>query len=241
MNRREFIVGSIILAFSSSILSETKKHRKIDIYIDESGDVGTRRSFVIGALVVESDYDYQRISNIRKNSGFKQILKYSSSNKFKKNLSAPLIDEFFSNRKMRFRAIAFPETVNVTWPSRKRLRTELYNHNYVNFVDFSIAPNVEVNLYLERRAQSGEDRYLKDFMEKRLKNVKISFIKEKESDLLQLSDLFTGSIFGEINSVRNRTKKSIISHLKAVMNTTSLSEDIDYDDGKFKLDIRNKV
>jgi hypothetical protein len=58
---------------------------------------------------------------------------------------------------------------------------------------------------------------------------------------LQLSDLLTGSIYGELTNVQDKVKLSIINNLKLVMKVNGFSKNINHQKDKFKLEIKTWV
>lgn len=241
MDRRQFITGLVALTLSTRINSKSKQKKSFDVYIDESGDIGSQQPFVIGALLVESSYDYNKIKTIRKNTHFSQILNYTSSNKYKTKFSEPLLREFFSCSELNFFAMAFPKEINEKWSSEKKLRSVLYHRNYWNVLNRKGLSGVEINIYLERRTLTGEDEFLKNSIEKEFKSVRVKFIKDYESDCMQLCDLMTGSIYGYMNKVHDKTKISIINTLRSTMQRAELSKSFSFRKGKFELDVRRNI
>lgn len=135
MNRRDFIVNTILLTMATSIDAKVNINKTFDIYIDESGNMGDPYNpFVIGALMIDSSYKHETLNQIQKASGFNLHMCYKSSNKYKLDLVSPLLQEFFVSDKMRFSALVFPNNINEEWPSEKKHRLLLYKHNYKNLV-----------------------------------------------------------------------------------------------------------
>lgn len=241
MERREFITGLVALMIASKLSANTKNIKKFDIYIDESGDVGTDQPFVIGALIVDSGYDYKRMERIRETSNYRPTLNYNSSNKYKINLVRPLIDEFFETANLTYSALAFPSKVNKSWPTDKRHRTTLYQHNYFNLLKSINLSSLELNIHMEKRTLTGEDRFLKSSLEKRFDNLKVNFIRDIDSISMQFCDLITGSLYGEMNKTSDKVKVEILNVFASKIKPLKLRESFDFNKGKFSLDVRGRI
>ena len=50
------------------------------------------------------------------------------------------------------------------------------------------------------------------------------FVKKKERDCLQLSDLFTGSIYGELIGAENKIKLEIMADIKKHLKVNTIAE-----------------
>lgn len=210
------------MILSTVLSAKNNQGKHYNLYIDESGNIGIKEPFVIGALLIDSSYNYRKITLLRTTTKFKLVLRYKSSNKFKLNFAIPLISEFFHEHKMSYSALIFPTSLNQTWESEKKIRSVIYHHNYNSLIKQLVKRNVHINLYLEKRSTTAEDLYLKLFLEKKFENIKIFFIKKKNNDLLQLTDVLTGSIYGDIRNTKDKTKQKIIHTLKTYLKVKNL-------------------
>jgi hypothetical protein len=241
MNRRIFLISSISFLLTQSAWGKNVSSKTLDVYIDESGKKGSVTPFVFGALVVDSTYSYKRLDEIRTASKFRQVLHYNSSNHYKKLLAMPYLHEFFSNDKMYFTSIVFPPRINKEWPSNRAQRASLYHHNYSDFMKKINSRGVKLNVFLEHRSTTGEDSSLKEFLEQNNSQIKVQFIREKESNCIQLSDLLTGSIFGDLSGVKDKTKVEIISDIRRKLRVRSLASPINFNRGKFNVKIAEQI
>jgi len=241
MNRRTFLISSLSLFLTHSAWGKTVSSKSLDVYIDESGKKGSNTPFVFGALVVDSGYSYKRLDEIRKASKFRQTLRYNSSNHYKKLLAMPYIHEFFTSNKMHFSSLIFPTNINKEWPSNRVQRASLYHHNYADFLNMINSREIKLNVFLEQRTTTGEDSSLKIFLEHNNSKIKVQFIKEKESNCIQLSDLITGSIFGDYTGAQDKTKVEIIEEIRRNLRVKSLASTINFDRGKFNVRMAGHV
>lgn len=241
MNIRIFLLSGASLLLANYALAIDGSEKKLDIYIDESGRKGAHDPFVIGALIVDSGFKYSRLGDIRKETKFKQVLRYSSSNKYKRILAFPFLKEFFDSKMMSFFSIVIPATINNQWSSSKKERASMYQHNYSKFIKkIGDKANV-INIILENRSVTGEDKYIKEFLEQNNSQVHVAFQKEKENDCIQLSDVITGSIYGEMTDVKDKTKLEIIAEIKRYLNVSKIAEVGNLKGGKFSVQIAKQL
>ena len=235
------MIGSISLLLSNHALAKVNIGRTFDVYIDESGNKGSKGPFVIGALVLDSSYEYHRLSKMREETKFRQVLRYNSSNRYKKLLSVPFIKEFFRSEKMSFSSVVIPAAINTQWPSNKTRNTSLYHHNYIEFIKLINKKSIRMNIILEKRSTTGEDMFLKSFIEENNSQVHVRFAKEKESDCLQLSDIFTGSIYGELTGVKDKVKLEIVNDIRKHLNVSTMAKNMNFNNGKFSVRVANHI
>jgi hypothetical protein len=98
-----------------------------------------------------------------------------------------------------------------------------------------------LSIYLEKRTTTGQDEYLKKFIEENNSGTTVKFISERQSNCIQLSDLLTGCIFGELTKVEDKVKLSIITDIKNHLKTVSLTEQIDFKQGKYITRIASQI
>ncbi len=246
MNRRNFIVNTILFLMASTINAKTNFNKTFSMYIDESGIMGdSYNPFVIGALTINSNYDNNIVNKIKKESGFNLQMKYKSSNKYKLDLINPLLQEFFKSDKMKFSALVFPYNINEQWPSEKKHGLSLYKYNYKNLLTLASNKNMKLNIYLSKRMSIKEDENLKQFLEQKFKNINIQLMGDKDDNsnevIAQFTDVLTGSIYGDITRTRDITKQKTIHYIKSLLNVEELHKDINFKSGKFVLKINNKI
>lgn len=246
MNRRNFLANTVLLLITTSVNAKKNLHKTFDMYIDESGNMGDAYNpFVMGALIIDSSYNYTILNKIKKESGFNLSMSYKSSNKYKLDFLNPLLQEFFQSEKIKFSALVFPNNINEDWPSDKKHRLLLYKHNYKKLLRLVSNKNIKLNIYLSTRISRKEDEDLKQFLEKKFNNINIQFIRSKNSNsntiLSDFTDVLTGSVYGDNAGTGDITKQKVIDLIKLSINAKKLNHDINFKGGKFTLKVTSSI
>lgn len=200
---------------------------KYNIYCDESCHLENdhQKIMVLGAIKCEKSYKKQAVNDIRNikekyNMNKFCEVKWTKVSPDKFDMYLELVNYFFSNPNLSFRAVVVDKT---------KLKHELFNQTHDNFyykVYYQllcriIVPNNENYIYLDIKDTKGARKVRKlgevlanglyDFNMECIKNVQN--INSKESELLQLADILIGSI-----SYLNRNENEKENYSKSKMN-----------------------
>ncbi len=200
---------------------------KYNIYCDESChlEYDHQKIMVLGAIRCEKSYKKQAVNDIRNikekyNMNKFCEVKWTKVSPDKYEMYHELVNYFFSNPNLSFRAVIV---------DKSQLKHDLFNQSHDNFyykVYYQllcriIVPNNENYIYLDIKDTKGARKVRKlgeilanglyDFNMECIKNVQI--INSKESELLQLADIFIGAI-----SYLNRNENEKENYSKAKMN-----------------------
>lgn len=200
---------------------------KYNIYCDESChlEYDHQKIMVLGAIRCEKSYKKQAVNDIRNikekyNMNKFCEVKWTKVSPDKYEMYHELVNYFFSNHNLSFRAVIV---------DKSQLKHDLFNQSHDNFyykVYYQllcriIVPNNENYIYLDIKDTKGARKVRKlgeilanglyDFNMECIKNVQI--INSKESELLQLADIFIGAI-----SYLNRNENEKENYSKAKMN-----------------------
>lgn len=200
---------------------------KYNIYCDESChlEYDHQKIMVLGAIRCEKSYKKQAVNDIRNikekyNMNKFCEVKWTKVSPDKYEMYHELVNYFFSNPNLSFRAVIV---------DKSQLKHDLFNQSHDNFyykVYYQllcriIVPNNENYIYLDIKDTKGARKVRKlgeilanglyDFNMESIKNVQI--INSKESELLQLADIFIGAI-----SYLNRNENEKENYSKAKMN-----------------------
>lgn len=198
-----------------------------NIYCDESChlEYDHQKIMVLGAIRCEKSYKKQAVNDIRNikekyNMNKFCEVKWTKVSPDKYEMYHELVNYFFSNPNLSFRAVIV---------DKSQLKHDLFNQSHDNFyykVYYQllcriIVPNNENYIYLDIKDTKGARKVRKlgeilanglyDFNMECIKNVQI--INSKESELLQLADIFIGAI-----SYLNRNENEKENYSKAKMN-----------------------
>lgn len=200
---------------------------KYNIYCDERChlEYDHQKIMVLGAIRCEKSYKKQAVNDIRNikekyNMNKFCEVKWTKVSPDKYEMYHELVNYFFSNPNLSFRAVIV---------DKSQLKHDLFNQSHDNFyykVYYQllcriIVPNNENYIYLDIKDTKGARKVRKlgeilanglyDFNMECIKNVQI--INSKESELLQLADIFIGAI-----SYLNRNENEKENYSKAKMN-----------------------
>jgi hypothetical protein len=165
------------------------------LYADESGLAQGRAHFVLGALLT-SDPDRHRsmLDGLRTPLGYWAELRYSSTDRYKLRFANAVLDHFFGDDDLRFVA-------GVLGPGNAR-RGLTHGELYRRLIRESDAAG-PVELRLERRTSDGQDTgRLAASLAGQVAG--IGLVDSSRDTLSQLTDLLTGSIFGDATRAPRR-------------------------------------
>lgn len=200
---------------------------KYNIYCDESCHLENdhQKIMVLGAIKCEKSYKKQAVNDIRNikekyNMNKFCEVKWTKVSPDKFDMYLELVNYFFSNPNLSFRAVVVDKT---------KLKHELFNQTHDSFyykVYYQllcriIVPNNENYIYLDIKDTKGARKVRKlgevlanglyDFNMECIKNVQN--INSKESELLQLADILIGAI-----SYLNRNENEKENYSQSKMN-----------------------
>lgn len=198
------------------------------LFGNESGEFVGRDPFVVGLLLTaDPDAHETTLSELRDGSGYCSELRYGSTDRFKEDYTEAALNHFFESDDLTFAAAA----VNASRSAGGLDATALYEELLRLLTDGGAG----ATLRMEHRFY---DRGPDDALESRLDGipgVSVEFIPSYESDLLQLGDLLTGSIRGDMarmakgrSNPRGRApggnvKDRLIASLKELLNVQRLA------------------
>lgn len=183
----------------------------INIYCDESchlpkfnKDIELQKSMVLGAISCLNKHCKEvndEIKNIKEKHGINrhQELKWTKVSNSKLDLYLELINYFFENDKLSFRAIVFPD--------KNKLNYAFYSHDdlYYLMYLFLLREMISINqkncIYIDKKDTRGGKKVerLKIKLGKEIDIEdsvieKIQIISSNESQIMQLTDIFIGAI-----------------------------------------------
>jgi hypothetical protein len=237
LNRRSFLTQSTALLgamplFSSKSVSATQAHGSsspgadLHLYCDESGILGDDVVFVLGMLVTTDSARHESsIARMRENDRFATQLRYSSTDRFKRPFAADLINYFFSEPDLQFCAYIIMDTSLADLRKRGYSLEQAYHFCYEMLISNCTAPEAAKTLNLEIRNSIGDDQALRRYLRENVIHLsRINVVGSSSCNLLQIADLFTGCIYGDLHrdTLRSSVKIEVLSLLRAQLNVDSL-------------------
>jgi hypothetical protein len=200
----------------------------IHLLANESGLFPGRGPFVVGLLVTdEPDVHEEALAALRAAHNYFTELRYSSTDRFKQAYAEAALDHFFASDHLHFAALAATASRSAGGLDATALYEELLR---------SLGGNgAQIVLRMEHRfLDPAPDAALEGRLEG-IDSVSVEFMNSFESNLLQLGDLLTGSIQGDLDrkakgrsnprgrSLGNNVKDRLIASLKERLNVQRLS------------------
>lgn len=204
-----------------------------NIYCDESCHLENdgKKSMVIGGMSCPIDKVKMisfKIKEIKKSYSIPTHveIKWNKISKSKDSFYFDLVDLFFNEESLKFRAIKILDKSKLSHMYFKQTHNVWYYKMYYDMLKHIIKNNSNYNIYLDiKDTKSGKQtKELKSYLNKIVKNnnvEKIQQVRSYESEILQLSDLLIGAIGYEdrmdFDNI-NQTKLEICKKIKGKFN-----------------------
>lgn len=197
---------------------------EINIYCDESCHLLNDNSniMVIGGIICPHEYRkeiYRDIKNLKLKYGISKFaeIKWTKVSYSKENFYLELVDYFFNNPKLGFRAI-FLEKNTLNHKKFNQTPDEFYYKMYYLMLKGIFESNCQYNIYLDIKDTLGYNKIklLKDICNKLQTRKeyshelvkKIQEVRSHEIELVQLADLLIGAV-GYVNRKLNSNQAKI--------------------------------
>lgn len=163
----------------------------VHLFANESGLFADRKPFVVGVLLTDApDAHATALTDLRGEHDFLTELSYGSTDRYKEDYAEAAMDHFFESDGLRFAAVAVNANRSAGGVDATGLYEELLGRLEGN--------GAGAVLRMERRFFDPEPDMR---LESRLEgsgSVEVEFVPSHASDLLQLGDLLTGSVRGDM-------------------------------------------
>ncbi len=215
---------------------------KIDLCIDESGNLGITEPFVVGALVTANvDQHLRQFSIIRKETGYRLTLRYGSGDEHKGPYAQKLLEYFFGEKDLRFCAYALASAKNADLPPNPKIKEIAYHDLYRKLLFQCANKNKNLSLNLKQRTKTGGDRFLHDYLRQNFTNiVELKVVRAYQNDLMQFADLLTGCVAADKTQPICKVKQRLVESLKKNLSVKSLWENSLIKNNKFSVSLMEK-
>lgn len=216
----------------TSIKALLARARPRDLYLygDESGTFSTERFFVLGVLRTRDPRRHeQEVYRLRGEHGFHSELKFSSTNKTRLPYALALLDYFWHESDLSFKAMV----VNNKYLDLKRferlgtpIRGEdvAYNYFYKRLLRAACHPRDRLIVHLDQRTRAKGDN-LPQYLEEELDELKsLHLVDSKKHQLVQLADVLTGAVFADQVGTEHPAKLPIVEKMRLLMGMRSLAD-----------------
>lgn len=201
----------------------------INIYCDESCHLENdkQNAMVLGGIIC-SDADkkkaFERIREIKQKHGLAKEfeIKWTKVSNSKIDFYSDLIDYFFDNEDLGFRALIVPDKNKLRHEDFNQSHDQFYYKMYYEMLKIIFNPSFLYNIYLDIKDTNGTEKIqkLKDILGHFLRNRyclnksfinRIQEVKSHEVELIQLADLLIGAV-----SYLNRGEQGSQGKLKLI-------------------------
>lgn len=223
------------------LLRELRK--TLYVFGDESGTFQSAPYFALGVLLTrDPDRHEKRIHELRREHEYRPELKYSRNDKFKVPFARDLIDYFWSDPDLDFRCLVIDNSqheLDRFDSDEEEMRAEdiAYNYRYRKLIERNTPRHDELVLFLDDRTRANEDN-LPQYLRDQIDNLKsLHLVDSQKHQLIQLADLFTGSVYGDATDITNDVKRALIRRIKSHLRVRSLLDRNLGQNRKFSVDV----
>lgn len=248
--RRKFIkkisIGTASFAVPKTPFWELKKPNYKKLHVKESNFSLTAISpSVIGFLYADFPFEVEeKINKIRTKNHYRSKLSFRSTDKYKFDFTKDLIDYFFDEPSLHFYARVVHEIYDLRRNNTNYVHDVIYRVNYKKAInDLKIATKNDVFYldfitYIESKDSAvsapqynvpynnfkTSRKHLVNYLNSNIPFVNLKIEPHKFNNLSQLSDFFTGNVYGDTIGIENQTKRKLLSYLKKKLNVKKLSD-----------------
>jgi len=201
-----------------------------NIYCDESCHLENdhQKVMVLGAIWCPLEKTRKisiQIRDIKKKHGLspKFEIKWTKVSPAKLDFYRELVDYFFENEYLHFRALIVPDKSKLNHEAYKQDHDTWYYKMYFEMLKTIISPNEHYRIYLDIKDSRGGNKIAKlhdvlcnnmyDFSRDIIERIQI--VRSHEIEILQITDLLVGAISYINRGLSNSSAKlSLINHIK---------------------------
>ena len=222
----------------------------INIYCDESCHLehDNQKAMVIGGISCPNSYRhivYKDIQSIKLKHNLPYVeIKWTKVSKSKIEFYKELIEYFFKNELLSFRAVVIPDKDQLNHSKFSQTHDEFYYKTYYFLLRKMRRNKDKLNVYLDiKDTRSNQKiRKLKEILNncihnENLKN--IQHVRSHENVVLQLTDLFIGATSYKNRNLQTSQPKLTIVDLIETLSNQKLDETSNYSENKFDVFIMN--
>jgi hypothetical protein len=206
---------------------------EINIYCDESCHLENDQSnvMVLGGITcpdADKRKTFERIRDIKQKHKLAKDfeIKWTKVSESKINFYLDLVDYFFDNESLRFRALIVPEKNKLRHRDFSQSHDQFYYKMYYDMLKILLNPAFQYNIYLDVKDTNGAEKIkkLEDLLGLFLKKKyclnkpiikRIQEVRSNEVELLQLADLLIGAVsYLNRGAGINKGKLKIIDYIR---------------------------
>ena len=208
------------------------KSNEINIYCDESCHLlnDKNKVMVIGGVICPNQYKktiYKEIRNLKEEYGIKSTteIKWTKVSKSKRNFYVALVNYFFNNKNLAFRAVLVPDKDKLNHEKYKQTHDEFYYKIYYDMLKKLFVPFCFWNIYIDEKDTNGSTKIEKLKSCLKDSDIKIQEVRSRDVELIQMADILLGAIAYKNRNLKNNPVKleliSIIESYGYVLDDTT--------------------
>ena len=169
---------------------------EINIYCDESCHLlnDKNKVMVIGGIICPDKYKkeiFKKIRDLKAKYNIKPTteIKWTKVSKSKKDFYIALVNFFFENKNLAFRAVLVPDKQKLNHEKYRQTHDEFYYKIYYDMLKKLFVPFYFWNIYIDEKDTNGSKKIEK--LKKWLSgsDIKIKEVKSKDVELVQMADI----------------------------------------------------
>jgi hypothetical protein len=194
-----------------------EEKKTYNIYCDESTHIENDGQPYMILAYISTPYHLLKMHNknireMKMEHFYRGEMKWSSISKSQYPFYNKLIDYFFSNDELNFRAIIIDKS-KLNHKAYNQDHNTFYDKMYYQLLNKKIYPDCHYNIYLDIKDTHSyvKARSLKKYLERDYNNIRnLQIIRSYESELMQLSDVLMGAINYKLRGLNKVTAKNNI-------------------------------
>ena len=192
------------------------------IYGDESGGFKGKPYFLLGIIQTYDPRTHDAvIESLRQKHQYPRQFEYKKTDRLKIALCRDVIDYFVACEDLQYQALLIPTAAYDlrryrTAGERSARTPEIasYNYRYKQIIRNNTAERNDLVITLDERTRAKNDN-LPAYLQREIPNItKVHLVNSQKHNLVQLADLLTGCIYGDLTNNTHPVKQSIIEHLR---------------------------
>jgi len=249
-SRRKFLkqvsIGTASIAVFKNISYETESAIPIHLHVKETNfTLSAIAPSIIGFIYTDFPEKVEKhINELRLKNHYRKRLSFRSTDKYKLHFAKDLIDYFFNEPSLHFYGRVIDGITDMKMDDINLIHDIEYRVNYrkaigdikeftkaeVMYLDFvtylprknSLSASVikdEIPYINFKTTKTQLVKYLN--LHSQMTNLRIE--QHTHNNLSQMTDLFTGNIYGDIIGIENKTKRYLLDYLKKKLNVKKIS------------------
>lgn len=209
------------------------KRRTQFVYGDESGDLRSEPYFLLGIVLTYAPHVHSAaIERLRVRHGYVRQFEYKKTDRLKAGLCKAVIDYFVEEDDLEFQGLLIATADHdlrhfkkAFDDSGRKPDVTAYNYRYKQLIVHNTSLRDDLVVVLDSRARSREDN-LPEYLRSEMDNIRnVQLVDSAKHNLVQVADLLTGSVFGELTNTTHPVKRGLIEHLKQRLDVGRLTDE----------------